>query len=163
MSIGQALLFGSTVVIRKKFSASGYFSDCQKYNCTVSSFIQTCVSLELIINPFRGRCLNTSAKCVVISWLRHHRLPTKVIKFERSLATDCDHRYGNHSSIVSIYRTLLSFTVQQKGMPILVGWMTEWQRGKSLNHFFLVFNSKYRQQSGSYWICVKNTTVCVSN
>lgn len=36
MSIGQALLFGSTVVIRKKFSASGYFSDCQKYNCTVS-------------------------------------------------------------------------------------------------------------------------------
>lgn len=36
MSIGQALLFGSTVVIRKKFSASGYFPDCQKYKCTVS-------------------------------------------------------------------------------------------------------------------------------
>lgn len=35
MSIGQALLFGSTVVIRKKFSASGFFPDCQKYNCTV--------------------------------------------------------------------------------------------------------------------------------
>lgn len=35
MSIGQALLFGSTVVIRKKFSASGYFPDCQKYKCTV--------------------------------------------------------------------------------------------------------------------------------
>lgn len=35
MSIGQALLFGSTVVIRKKFSASGYFTDCQKYKCTV--------------------------------------------------------------------------------------------------------------------------------
>lgn len=38
MSIGQALLFGSTVVIRKKFSASGYFPDCQKYKCTVSDF-----------------------------------------------------------------------------------------------------------------------------
>lgn len=36
MSVGQALLFGSTVVIRKKFSASGYFADCQKYKCTVS-------------------------------------------------------------------------------------------------------------------------------
>lgn len=36
MSIGQALLFGSTVVIRKKFSASGYFPDCKKYKCTVS-------------------------------------------------------------------------------------------------------------------------------
>lgn len=38
MNVGQALLFGSTVVIRKKFSASGYFSDCQKYKCTVSFF-----------------------------------------------------------------------------------------------------------------------------
>ncbi|KAH8384846.1 hypothetical protein KR093_009949, partial [Drosophila rubida] len=36
MSIGQALLFGSTVVIRKKFSASGYFEDCARFNCTVS-------------------------------------------------------------------------------------------------------------------------------
>lgn len=35
MSVGQALLFGSTVVIRKKFSASNYFPDCQKYKCTV--------------------------------------------------------------------------------------------------------------------------------
>lgn len=39
MNVGQALLFGSTVVIRKKFSASGYFTDCQKYKCTVSSFL----------------------------------------------------------------------------------------------------------------------------
>jgi solute carrier family 27 (fatty acid transporter), member 1/4 len=36
MSVGQALLFGATVVIRKKFSASQYFVDCQKYKCTVS-------------------------------------------------------------------------------------------------------------------------------
>lgn len=38
MSIGQALLFGSTVVLRKKFSASGYFPDCQKYKCTVMTY-----------------------------------------------------------------------------------------------------------------------------
>lgn len=37
MSIGQMLIFGSTVVIRKKFSASAFFSDCAKYNATVSS------------------------------------------------------------------------------------------------------------------------------
>lgn len=37
MSIGQALLFGATVVIRKKFSASQYFADCKKNNCTVDS------------------------------------------------------------------------------------------------------------------------------
>ncbi|XP_055383921.1 long-chain fatty acid transport protein 1-like [Condylostylus longicornis] len=39
MSIGQSLIFGSTVVIRKKFSATNYFSDCIKYNCTVSQYI----------------------------------------------------------------------------------------------------------------------------
>jgi acyl-CoA synthetase (AMP-forming)/AMP-acid ligase II len=37
MSVGQALLFGATVVIRKKFSATQFFVDCQKYKCTVSS------------------------------------------------------------------------------------------------------------------------------
>lgn len=39
MSVGQAILFGATVVIRKKFSASGYFPDCQKYKCTVAQYI----------------------------------------------------------------------------------------------------------------------------
>jgi solute carrier family 27 fatty acid transporter 1/4 len=37
MSIGQTMLYGSTIVIRKKFSASSYFADCAKYKCTVSS------------------------------------------------------------------------------------------------------------------------------
>ena len=41
MSMGQCVLFGSTVVIRKKFSASGYFADCKKHNCTVSIIFQT--------------------------------------------------------------------------------------------------------------------------
>lgn len=45
MSMGQALLFGSTVVIRKKFSASGYFSDCVRYNCTVSK-------IKVNVEPF---------------------------------------------------------------------------------------------------------------
>lgn len=35
MAVGQSLLHGATTVIRKKFSASAYFSDCVKYNCTV--------------------------------------------------------------------------------------------------------------------------------
>ncbi|KAH8402139.1 hypothetical protein KR009_010001 [Drosophila setifemur] len=39
MSMGQALLFGSTVVIRKKFSASGYFSDCARFQCTIGQYI----------------------------------------------------------------------------------------------------------------------------
>jgi solute carrier family 27 (fatty acid transporter), member 1/4 len=37
MSVGQSLIFGSTVVVRKKFSATAYFADCAKYKATVSS------------------------------------------------------------------------------------------------------------------------------
>lgn len=39
MNAGQAVLFGSTIVIRKKFSASGFFTDCQKYKCTIAQYI----------------------------------------------------------------------------------------------------------------------------
>ncbi|RZF40359.1 hypothetical protein LSTR_LSTR008789 [Laodelphax striatellus] len=39
MAIGQAILYGSCVVIRKKFSASGYFSDIIKYKCTIAQYI----------------------------------------------------------------------------------------------------------------------------
>lgn len=39
MNAGQALLFGNTVVVRKKFSASSFFSDCGKFNCTVAQYI----------------------------------------------------------------------------------------------------------------------------
>lgn len=39
MSVGQALLYGNTVVIRKKFSASAYFPDICKYNCTITQYI----------------------------------------------------------------------------------------------------------------------------
>jgi solute carrier family 27 fatty acid transporter 1/4 len=37
LGIGQAVLFGATVVIRKKFSASRFFEEAIKYNCTVSA------------------------------------------------------------------------------------------------------------------------------
>lgn len=36
MGVGQCLLFGLTVVIKRKFSASRFWDDCVKHNCTVS-------------------------------------------------------------------------------------------------------------------------------
>ncbi|XP_025198845.1 long-chain fatty acid transport protein 4-like [Melanaphis sacchari] len=39
MCIGQSLLYGCTTVIRKKFSASGYFQDISKFNCTAGQYI----------------------------------------------------------------------------------------------------------------------------
>lgn len=35
MGVGQCLIYGLTVVLRKKFSASRFWDDCVKYNCTV--------------------------------------------------------------------------------------------------------------------------------
>nr|XP_039331062.1 long-chain fatty acid transport protein 4 [Saimiri boliviensis boliviensis]XP_039331063.1 long-chain fatty acid transport protein 4 [Saimiri boliviensis boliviensis] len=39
VGIGQCLLHGMTVVIRKKFSASRFWDDCVKYNCTIVQYI----------------------------------------------------------------------------------------------------------------------------
>ncbi|CAN7993564.1 unnamed protein product [Ixodes hexagonus] len=39
LAIGQALLFGNTVAIRPKFSASRFWDDCIKYDCTVTQYI----------------------------------------------------------------------------------------------------------------------------
>ncbi|KAJ2953512.1 hypothetical protein O0L34_g1113 [Tuta absoluta] len=39
ISVGMALIFGCTVVIKTKFSASQYFPDCIKYNATCAHYI----------------------------------------------------------------------------------------------------------------------------
>ncbi|XP_041789003.1 long-chain fatty acid transport protein 1-like [Chelmon rostratus] len=39
MGVGQCLLFGLTVVVRRKFSASRFWDDCVKHNCTVILYI----------------------------------------------------------------------------------------------------------------------------
>ncbi|KAL8174687.1 UNVERIFIED_CONTAM: hypothetical protein K2H54_051373 [Gekko kuhli] len=39
VGVGQSLLHGMTVVIRKKFSASNFWDDCVKYNCTIIQYI----------------------------------------------------------------------------------------------------------------------------
>jgi solute carrier family 27 fatty acid transporter 1/4 len=35
MGVGQCIIYGLTVILRKKFSASRFWDDCVKYNCTV--------------------------------------------------------------------------------------------------------------------------------
>ncbi|XP_069674178.1 long-chain fatty acid transport protein 4-like isoform X1 [Periplaneta americana] len=50
-SIGQALFFGSSVVIRKKFSASAYMSDIRKYECTVGQYIGEMCRYILAVPP----------------------------------------------------------------------------------------------------------------
>ncbi len=35
VGVGQTLITGSTSIIRKRFSASNFWKDCVKYQCTV--------------------------------------------------------------------------------------------------------------------------------
>ncbi|XP_071856294.1 fatty acid transport protein 1 [Bombus fervidus] len=51
MAVGAALLHGATVVIRKKFSASAYFAECIKYNCTVGQYIGEMCRYILAVPP----------------------------------------------------------------------------------------------------------------
>ncbi|XP_057565730.1 long-chain fatty acid transport protein 1 isoform X3 [Hippopotamus amphibius kiboko] len=39
IGVGQCLIYGLTVVLRRKFSASRFWDDCVKYNCTVVQYI----------------------------------------------------------------------------------------------------------------------------
>uniref|UniRef100_A0A8C3AKR3 Long-chain-fatty-acid--CoA ligase n=1 Tax=Cyclopterus lumpus TaxID=8103 RepID=A0A8C3AKR3_CYCLU len=39
MGVGQCLIYGLTVVVKKKFSASRFWEDCIKYNCTIVQYI----------------------------------------------------------------------------------------------------------------------------
>ncbi|KAJ9588450.1 hypothetical protein L9F63_018183, partial [Diploptera punctata] len=50
-TVGQAIIFGSTVVIRKKFSASAYMSDIRKYECTCAQYIGEMCRYILAVPP----------------------------------------------------------------------------------------------------------------
>ncbi|KAI2668972.1 Long-chain fatty acid transport protein 1 [Labeo rohita] len=53
LGVGQCLLHGLTVVIRQKFSASRFWDDCVKYNCTVVQYIGE-ICRYLLSQPVRS-------------------------------------------------------------------------------------------------------------
>ena len=40
LAIGQMITHGCTIALRKKFSASNFWNDCIKYQCTVSCLLR---------------------------------------------------------------------------------------------------------------------------
>ena len=44
VGIGLMMVFGCTVVIRKKFSVRNFWKDCKRYNCNVSKSILNSLS-----------------------------------------------------------------------------------------------------------------------
>lgn len=47
LGAGQALCNGLTVALRTKFSASNFWADCIKYNCTVNQEYAILISLKI--------------------------------------------------------------------------------------------------------------------
>lgn len=81
MSVGQALLFGSTVVIRKKFSASGYFTDCQKYKCTVAQYIGE-MCRYILATPPNAADTNHNLRVIFGNGLRPQIWPQFINRFK---------------------------------------------------------------------------------
>lgn len=54
IGVGQALLRGITVVLRRRFSASKFWPDCVHYECTVNLFLHYHLDLYLIVQS----CIN---------------------------------------------------------------------------------------------------------
>lgn len=53
VGVGNALLNGCTVVMRKKFSASNFWSDCSRHKCTVAQYIGE-LCRYLLATPYKN-------------------------------------------------------------------------------------------------------------
>ncbi|XP_012533314.1 long-chain fatty acid transport protein 4 [Monomorium pharaonis] len=51
LGAGQALMGGVTVILRRKFSASNYWSECVHYECTVAQYIGEICRFLLTVSP----------------------------------------------------------------------------------------------------------------
>ncbi len=56
LGVGQALLYGNTVVLRRKFSASQFWDDCKLYGCTVRAMSAN------LFSRVRSYCLRRNAR-----------------------------------------------------------------------------------------------------
>lgn len=120
VGVGQCILHGMTVVIRKKFSASRFWDDCVKYNCTVSKILikNHChriswrcgcyLSLKYLflitILPFSSRLYSTLVRSADTCWTSQFGTRRNNIGCAWHWATVCASLYGRSSWTASIYR-----------------------------------------------------------
>lgn len=53
IGVGQMIIAGTTLVIKKKFSASRFWDDCVEYKCTVSTVHATYLKNVNQYSPFK--------------------------------------------------------------------------------------------------------------
>uniref|UniRef100_UPI00358F66A6 long-chain fatty acid transport protein 4-like n=1 Tax=Myxine glutinosa TaxID=7769 RepID=UPI00358F66A6 len=103
VGVGQCVLHGLTAVIRTKFSASRFWDDCVKYNCTVVQYIgETC--RYLIAQPQRTTDTQSKVRVALGNGLRPPVWAEFVRRFavpqiaEFYGATECNCSLGNFDS-----------------------------------------------------------------
>uniref|UniRef100_A0A4W4HDI9 Very long-chain fatty acid transport protein n=1 Tax=Electrophorus electricus TaxID=8005 RepID=A0A4W4HDI9_ELEEL len=69
MGVGQCLIHGLTVVIRRKFSASRFWDDCVRYKCTVAQYIGE-ICRYLLSQPVRPSELSHQVRIAIGNGLR---------------------------------------------------------------------------------------------
>lgn len=91
ITMGQAFIFGCTIILKTKFSASAYFKDCAKYNATVSVVCDIGLltfGFQCFISIYFFRLLITSVKCAGTSWQHLLQRQTSNIKCAECTATE---------------------------------------------------------------------------
>ncbi|XP_066065131.1 long-chain fatty acid transport protein 1 [Chamaea fasciata] len=100
MGVGQCLLRGLTVVIRRKFSASRFWEDCVKYRCTVVQYIGE-LCRYLLAQPVSGAERRHRVRLALGNGLRAQLWPQFQQRFHLSRigefygATECNCSVAN--------------------------------------------------------------------
>ncbi|KAL7031358.1 hypothetical protein ACKWTF_006975 [Chironomus riparius] len=102
---GNTVLFGVTVALRKKFSASNFWTDCKKYNCTAAQYIGE-LCRYLLMTPKKPSDTDHKLKFMIGNGLRpeiwtqfveRFKIPTIV---EIYGATESNANFGNFDNTV---------------------------------------------------------------
>uniref|UniRef100_A0A665X0F9 Very long-chain fatty acid transport protein n=1 Tax=Echeneis naucrates TaxID=173247 RepID=A0A665X0F9_ECHNA len=105
VGVGQCIIHGMTVVIRKKFSASRFWDDCVKYNCTIVQYIGE-ICRYLLNQPFRDTerqhrvrmaLGNGLRQSIWVEFMKRFNIP-QIAEFYG--ATECNCSLGNFDNKV---------------------------------------------------------------
>ncbi|ETN57977.1 AMP dependent ligase [Anopheles darlingi] len=118
MSIGQALIFGATVVTRKKFSASQFFTDCQKYNCTIAQYIGE-MCRYILATPVSATDKAHKVRLIFGNGLRPQIWPQFVSRFNIPRVAEFYGATEGNANIVNIDNTVGAIGFVSRIIPIV--------------------------------------------
>uniref|UniRef100_A0A668AFC3 Arachidonate--CoA ligase n=1 Tax=Myripristis murdjan TaxID=586833 RepID=A0A668AFC3_9TELE len=105
VGVGQCIIHGMTVVIKKKFSASRFWDDCVKYNCTIVQYIGE-ICRYLLNQPIRDTERQHRVRMALGNGLRQSIWEEFINRFnvpqiaEFYGATECNCSLGNFDNKV---------------------------------------------------------------